>query len=111
MKQDNDDKTIIMRFESYVLLLDSNEYEDDGVVHLIIAFGKERIFHSKYEDDIWTLDDDGLIKSLDWNELKKEVMTLFFDAYNMGALYDYDRLKKEFNVYFSDDNLLRLIAE
>jgi len=111
--EDNEEKeqTIIMRHESFLLMLDFTDFKEKEEAHFLIAFGKEQIFHSQFYSDVWNFDNSGFIDQTDWNGLKERINDVFVESWEMGALYDLEAMKREFNRIYNDKIIMNMLDE
>ena len=106
-----EDKTIIMRQESFVLMLDFTDFSETEIANFFIAFGKEVIFHSQFMNDVWNVERSGLTEEVDWNGLKSKIEDLFIESWEIGTIYDLEGMKHEFERVFNDKKILNMLSE
>ena len=100
-----------MRKESFVFMLDFTDFKELGRADFFIAFGQEKIFQSHFNDDVWNIEDKGLIKELDWNGLKVVILGLITESWEMGILYDINAMRDEFQVVYNDKRIMNMLDE
>jgi len=108
---EQEEKTVIMRQESFLLMLDFTDFRTLNHADFFIAFGKETILHSQYIEDSWNIESRGFIEEMEWNDLKLKIDDVFIECWEMGMLYDIEEMRHRFQLSFSDKIISDMLEE